>query len=48
MQIGCGLFGVLKLKSKYNRLIYCGFWEGFCFLSFRIKRKINSGITSKG
>ncbi len=35
MQIGCGLFGVLKLRSKYNRLIFGGFWERFCFLSFR-------------
>lgn len=35
MQIGCGLFGVLKLRSKYNRLIYGGFWERFYFLTFR-------------
>ena len=24
MQIGCGLFGVLKVRSKYKRLIYDG------------------------
>ena len=35
MQIGCGLFGVLKLRPKYNRLIYGGFRERFCSLSFR-------------
>ena len=35
MQIVCGLFGVLKLSSKYKRLTYGGFRERFCFLSFR-------------
>ena len=35
MKIGCGLFGVLKLRSKYNRLIYGGFRERFYFLTFR-------------
>ena len=35
MKIGCGLFGVLELRSKYNRLIYGVFRERFCFLSFR-------------
>lgn len=35
MKIGCGLFGVLKLMPKYNRLIYGGFRERFYFLSFR-------------
>lgn len=33
MQIGCGLFGVLKLRSKYNRLMYGGFWERLCSLT---------------
>lgn len=35
MQIVCGLFGVLKLSSKYKRLTYGGFRERFCSLSFR-------------
>ena len=35
MQIGCGLFGVLKVRSKYKRLIYDGIRERFIFLTFR-------------
>lgn len=39
MQIGCGLFGVLKVRSKYKRLIYDGIRERFIFLTFRQKKK---------
>lgn len=35
MQIGCGLFGVLKLRSRDKRLIYGGFRARFCSLSLR-------------
>ena len=39
MQIGCGLFGVLKVRSKYKRLIYDGIREGFIFLTFRQEKE---------
>lgn len=39
MQIGCGLFGVLKVRSKYKRLIYDGIRERFIFLTFRQEKK---------
>ena len=39
MQIGCGLFGVLKVRSKYKRLIYDGIRERFIFLTFRQEKE---------
>ena len=39
MQIGCGLFGVLKVRSKYKRLIYDGIRERFIFLIFRQEKE---------
>ena len=39
MQIGCGLFGVLKVRSKYKRLIYDGIRERFIFLTFRREKE---------
>lgn len=35
-----GLFGVLKYRLYYNRLVYGGFRKRFCFLSFRFLRSV--------